>query len=139
MINQATLIGHLGRDPETGETDGGQRYARLSLATSESWRDKASGERRERTEWHRIVVWGDGLANMLETHARKGTKLLVQGAVRTREFEKDGQKRWATEVVVSGAGGIVRLMGQPGDGSGVPAPDAPPEGWGGREGSGMVE
>lgn len=128
MMNQVILIGHLGQDPDVGETSGNKRWARLSIATSETWRDKATGERREKTEWHRVVVWGDGLANMLKTHARKGSKLMVQGKLTTREWEKDGVKRYATEIVVQGGDGVVRLMGDAKTGGSVPPPEEAPEG-----------
>lgn len=134
MLNQVTLVGNLGQDPDVGETAGNKRYARLSIATSESWRDKSTGEKREKTEWHRVVVWGDGLAGMLKQYAKKGTKLLVQGKLATREWEKDGVKRYATEIVVQGGDGQVKLLGSSASGSGgVPAPDDPPDGRPGRE------
>jgi single-strand DNA-binding protein len=129
MINQVILIGNLGQDPEVGETTGNRRYARLSLATSDSWRDKATGERREKTEWHRIVVWGDGLAGMLSQYAKKGTKLYVQGKLTTRKFEdRSGQERYVTEIVVQGGSDQLRLLTSQSAG-GVPAPDAPPDGY----------
>lgn len=133
MINTVILIGNLGRDPEVGETPGGQRFARLAVATSDGWRDKASGEKRERTEWHRVVVWGDGLAGMLAKYATKGTKLYVSGKLATREWQdKTGAKRWTTEVVVQGPGASVRLLSGGAGSGGVPAPDDVPEGaWGG--------
>ncbi len=128
MINQVIIVGRLGRDPEIGETTGGARYAKLSIATSDAWRDKASGEKRERTEWHRVVVWGDGLAGMLKQYAAKGGQIYVQGTLETRSWEKDGQTRYATEIVVKG-GGVVRLLGSAGaGGSAVPDPSEAPEG-----------
>lgn len=126
MINQVILIGNLGADPEIGETSGNRRYARFSLATSDQWRDKATGERRERTEWHRVVVWGDGLAGMLAQYAKKGSKLYVQGKLVTREWEKDGAKRYVTEIVVQGPDTTVRLLGDSRSG-GVPPPAEEPE------------
>lgn len=128
MINQVILIGNMGQDPEIGETSSNKKWARLSLATSDQWRDKATGERKERTEWHRVVVWGDGLVNMLAQHARKGSKLYVQGKLATREWEKDGVKRYATEVVVQGGDGQIRLLGDARTGGGVPPPADEPEG-----------
>ena len=129
-MNKAILIGNLGQDPDVGETAAGKRYARLSLATSESWRDKGTGERKERTTWHRVVVWGDGLCAVVQQYAKKGTKLCIEGKVSTREFEKDGIKKQVTEIVVQGGDGHVRLLGRPGEGgAGVPPPDAEPDGW----------
>jgi single-strand DNA-binding protein len=135
MINTVILIGNLGRDPEVGETPGGQRFARLSVATSDEWRDKASGEKRERTEWHRVVAWGDGLASMLAKHAQKGSKVYVSGKLATREWaDKAGAKRFTTEVVVQGPGASIRLLSGSAGSGGVPAPDEVPEGAGmGRE------
>jgi single-strand DNA-binding protein len=129
MINTVILIGNLGRDPEVGETSGGQRFAKLALATSEAWTDKRSGERQERTEWHRVVVWGDGLAAMLGKYARKGGKVYVSGKLATRKWQdKQGQDRFTTEVVVQGPGAVVRLLDRP-EGSGeAPAPE-PVEGY----------
>jgi single-strand DNA-binding protein len=129
VINQVIIVGRLGRDPEVQETTGGARFAKLSIATSDTWRDKATGEKRERTEWHRVVVWGDGLAGMLKQYATKGGQIYVQGALETRSWEKDGQKRYATEIVVKG-GGVVRLLGSSGaGGSAVPDPTEEPEGY----------
>jgi single-strand DNA-binding protein len=128
MINQVMLIGNLGQDPEIGETQGNRHWTRLSVATSESWRDKATGERKEKTEWHRVVVWGDGYATMLRQHAKKGTKVYVQGKLATREWEKDGTKRYTTEIVVQGPDTTVRLISSGERSGGVPAPDSEPEG-----------
>ena len=128
MINQVILIGNLGQDPEIGETSGNKRWARLSVATSESWRDKASGERKERTEWHRVVVWGDGLAGMIKQYAKKGTKLYVSGKLTTREWEKDGTKRYVTEIVVQGPDTTVRLLGDSRASGTVPPPADEPDG-----------
>lgn len=114
MINQVILIGNLGRDPEVGETSGNRRYANLSVATSESWKDRNSGERRERTEWHRVVVWGDGICTMLKQHAKKGSKVSVQGKLTHREYQKDGVKHHVTEIVVQAGDGSIRLLGDRG-------------------------
>lgn len=135
MINKVILIGNLGADPEIGRTPTeGRRWARLSLATSDRWRDKETGEKRERTEWHRIVCWGDGLVGMLEQHAKKGMKLFVEGKLSTREWtDQTGQKRWTTEVIVQGGDGQVRLVG-PSNKGGVPPPEEEPDGrWKGAD------
>jgi len=134
-MNKAIIIGHLGKDAESGETESGKRWVRLSVATSESWRDKATGEKRERTEWHRIVCWGDGLTAFLTENAKKGGKVMVEGTVQTRKWTKDGQDRFTTEIVVQGAGGVVRLLGRPGEGGGgLPAPEEPDGRYAGSEG-----
>lgn len=123
MINQVFLIGNLGRDPEIGTTTSNRRYARLSLATSQSWRDKVTGEKREKTEWHRIVAWGDGIASMLEKYAKKGSKLDVQGKLSTRKWQgQDGQDRYTTEIVVQGGDTSIRLLGDSSGAGGVPPP-----------------
>lgn len=111
-INKVILIGRLGRDPEISYTASGQAVARLTLATSEEWRDKASGEKKERTEWHRIVVWGKQGENC-GTYLAKGRQIYVEGRLQTREWEdKDGNKRYITEIVANnvtflGGGGNV--------------------------------
>lgn len=111
-MNRVTLYGALGADPEIRNTNGG-KVASLRLATEERWKDK-SGEKKTRTEWHRVVVWGDGLCGVLEKYVRKGSKLIVEGKLQTRSWEdQQGQKRYSTEVVVSGFGGGITLAGDP--------------------------
>lgn len=124
-MNRVILIGNLGRDAESGETTTGKRWVRLSVATSVSWNDKTTGEKKEKTEWHRIVVWGDGFTAFLADNAKKGGKVLVEGKLSTHEYEKNNVKHWSTEVVVQGPGATVRLLNRPGDGGGVPAPQEP--------------
>jgi single-strand DNA-binding protein len=128
-INMVILVGNLGRDPETGSTESGRRYARLSLATSQQWRDKTTGEKREATQWHRIVAWGDGLAGMLAQYAKKGSKLYVQGKLSTRKWQgQDGQDRYTTEVVVQGGDTRIQLLGDASGAGGVPPPEEAPDG-----------
>lgn len=91
------LIGNLGRDPEIRVTQGGGKVANFSVATSESWKDK-NGERQEKTEWHRIVVWGKG-ADVVEKYIHKGSKVLIEGRIQTRKWEKDGQEHYSTEIM----------------------------------------
>lgn len=131
MINQVILVGNLGRDPKVGETPGNKRYAHLSLATSDTWRDRATGEKRARTEWHRVTIWGDGLCSMLAKYAKKGTKVYVQGKLQTRKWtDTKGVERFTTEVVVQGGETTIRLLGEPaGGGNRPPPPDAEPEGY----------
>jgi single-strand DNA-binding protein len=109
-INKATLLGHLGRDPEIRSTTGGDKIANLSVATSESWRDKASGERKEKTEWHRVTIFNPGLAEIAEKYLRKGSKVYLEGAIQTRSWEKDGQKVYTTEIVIQRFGGALVLL-----------------------------
>ena len=100
-VNKVILLGNLGRDPEIRSMQSGDKIANLSLATSENWKDKASGERRERTEWHRVVVFGK-LAEIVEAYTRKGSKLYLEGALQTRKWQDaSGKDRYSTEVVLS--------------------------------------
>lgn len=110
-LNKVMLIGHLGRDPEIRTTNGGDRIANLSLATSESWRDKTTGERRERTEWHRVVIFNDGLAKIAEQYLRNGSAVYVEGSLQTRKWQaQDGTDRYSTEIVLKPFNGTLKLM-----------------------------
>ena len=101
-INKVVLIGYLARDPETRGTQTGERVISFSLATSESWRDRRSGERRERTEWHHIAIFNKQLASVAEKYLRKGSKVYIEGQLRTRQWEDhDGRHRSTTEIVLS--------------------------------------
>lgn len=118
-LNQVCLIGNLGKDPEIKTFNSGDKVANFSMAMSESWKDKQSGEKKEKTEWVNVAVYGDGLVGVIEKYVHKGSKLYVQGSLQTRKYEKDGQDRYATEVVVRGMGGkIVMLDGKPAGGGG---------------------
>jgi len=100
-LNKVQLIGNLGRDPEIRSTQSGVKIASLTLATTESWTDKHSGERKERTEWHRIVVFGDGLVGVIERYLRKSSKVYVEGSLKTRKWtDQQNQDRYSTEVVL---------------------------------------
>lgn len=111
-VNKCILLGHLGRDPEVKSFRDGGRIATLSLATSESWKDKQSGERKERTEWHNIVIQSDGLIGVAERFLRKGSKVYIEGQLRTRKWQdQNGQDRYSTEIVVGMRGQIVMLDG----------------------------
>ncbi len=110
-VNKVILVGHLGRDPEIRRTNAGAPIANLHVATSESWRDKATGERKERTEWHSVVVFNENLAKVCEQYLRKGSKVYIEGQLQTREYQdKDGQKRWTTEVVLQAYRGEITLL-----------------------------
>lgn len=109
MLNKVTLIGRLGRDPELKKAQTGKSITTFSLATSESWYDKATNTRQDRTEWHRCVVFADKLADSVAKNAGKGDMLYVEGKLVTREWEKDGQKRYTTEVVID-FNGTVRFL-----------------------------
>lgn len=119
-LNEVNLIGNVGKDPEIRSTLGGDRIATFSIATSEKWKDRASGEMQEKTEWHNIVVFGDGLAGVIEKYVTKGTKLYVKGALKTRKWQdQSGNDRYSTEVVLSGPKAqLVLLGGKEGGGEG---------------------
>jgi single-strand DNA-binding protein len=111
-MNRVILIGHVGRDPEIRNTQSGDTIANFSLATSESWNDRASGERKERTEWHRVVVFNSVLAGVVEKYVRKGSHLLVEGTLQTRKWtDQQGIERYSTEVVVGPFKSTVLLLG----------------------------
>jgi|ERR1700704_5526328 single-strand DNA-binding protein len=102
-VNKVILIGNLGADPEIRHTQDGRPIANLRVATSDSWRDKSSGERRERTEWHRIVIFNENLAKIAEQYLKKGAKVYLEGQLQTRKWEdQSGQERYTTEVVLQG-------------------------------------
>ncbi|MYZ47352.1 single-stranded DNA-binding protein [Propylenella binzhouense] len=102
-VNKVILIGNLGADPEIRRTQDGRPIANLRLATSESWRDRATGEQRERTEWHRVVIFNEGLCRIAEQYLRKGSKIYVEGQLQTRKWQdQSGQERYTTEVVLQG-------------------------------------
>ena len=116
-LNKVILIGNLGRDPEIRHTQSGDKIANLNLATSERWKDRNSGEYQERTEWHRVTVFG-ALADVVDKYVRKGSKVYIEGALKTRKWQdKDGQERYTTEVNVSGFGGRLMMLDGKGAGS----------------------
>jgi len=111
-VNRAIILGNLGKDPEIRTTQNGSKMANLSIATSESWKDKATGERKEATEWHRVTVFGDGLVNVLEQYTSKGDKLYIEGQIRTRKWkDQSGADKYSTEIVVQGFGGTIKILG----------------------------
>jgi single-strand DNA-binding protein len=102
-VNKVILIGNLGADPEIRHTQDGRPIVNLRVATSESWRDKSTGERREKTEWHRVVIFNENLARIAEQYLKKGSKIYLEGALQTRKWEdQSGQERYTTEVVLQG-------------------------------------
>lgn len=113
-VSKTILIGNLGRDPEVRYMPNGNAVANLALATSERWRDKTTGEQREKTEWHRVVIFGK-LAEVAGQYLRKGSKVYIEGQNETREWEKDGVKRYTTEVVVKMGGQLRMLDGRQGN------------------------
>lgn len=111
-VNKAIILGNVGRDPEIRSTQSGDRVANLSVATSESWKDKGSGEKRERTEWHRITIFNPHLVDVAEKYLKKGDKVYIEGAIQTRKWtDKDGQDRYTTEIVLQKFNGALVLLG----------------------------
>ena len=110
-VNKVILVGHLGRDPEIRSMQSGDKVANFSIATSETWKDKASGEKKERTTWHNIVVWNQNIVKVVESYVKKGDKIYIEGSIETREYEKDGVKKYATEVVLRPFRGEIVLLG----------------------------
>lgn len=139
-VNKVILVGNLGRDPEVRSTQDGTKVANLSLATSENWKDKNSGERRERTEWHRVVIFNERLAEVAEKYLRKGSKVYIEGQLQTRKWtDQSGTEKYTTEVVLQRFRGELTMLdgrgGAPadaGEGGGEPAMG----GGGGRSGGG---
>ena len=118
-VNKVILVGNLGKDPETRRMPSGDPMVTFSIATSENWRDKASGERKEKTEWHRIVIFNKNLAEVAEKYLRKGSKVYIEGQLQTRKWQdQSGQDRYSTEVVLQGFRGELTLLDRAG-GSGA--------------------
>lgn len=119
-VNKVILIGNLGADPEVKSFQNGGKIANLRIATSENWKDRATGERKERTEWHNVVIQSEGLVGVVERYLRKGSKIYIEGSLRTRKWQdRDGNDRYTTEVSVGGMGGVLTMLdGAPGGGSG---------------------
>ena len=110
-VNKVILIGNLGADPEIRRTQDGRPVANLRVATSESWRDKNTGERREKTEWHRVVIFNEGLCRIVEQYLKKGSKVYLEGALQTRKWQdKEGQDRYSTEVVLQGFNSSLTML-----------------------------
>lgn len=110
-VNKALILGNLGRDPETRNTQDGKKIVSFSVATSESWRDRQSGERKERTEWHRVVIFNENLAEVAEKYLRKGSKIYLEGAIQTRKWtDQSGAEKYTTEIVLQRFRGELTLL-----------------------------
>jgi single-strand DNA-binding protein len=109
-LNKVSLIGNVGKDPEIRAMNNGNRVASFSMAMTESWKDKSSGDKKERTEWANVVVFNDGLVGVIDNYVSKGSKLYVEGQLQTRKYEKDGTERYITEVVLQNFGGQLILL-----------------------------
>jgi single-strand DNA-binding protein len=137
-VNKVILVGNLGKDPEIRRTQDGRPIANLSIATSETWRDKATGERKEKTEWHRVVIFNEGLCKVAEQYLKKGAKVYIEGALQTRKWtDQSGVEKYSTEVVLQGfnstltmldgrGGGGGSFADEPGGDFGMSTPSAPP-------------
>ena len=124
-VNKAIVVGNVGKDPEVHTSEAGIKIVSFSLATSEKWTDKSSGDKKERTEWHRVVAFGardnDGLAGVAEKYLRKGSKVYVEGKLQTRKWSKDGVDHYTTEIVLQGFGANLTLLDSKGNGGPPPA------------------
>ncbi|MBY5785010.1 single-stranded DNA-binding protein [Rhizobium leguminosarum] len=119
-VNKVILIGNVGADPEIRRTQDGRPIANLRIATSETWRDRNSGERREKTEWHTVVVFNEGLCKVVEQYVKKGAKLYIEGQLQTRKWQdQQGQDRYSTEVVLQGFGSTLTMLDGRGEGGGA--------------------
>ncbi|WP_300393467.1 single-stranded DNA-binding protein [Henriciella sp.] len=127
-VNKVILIGNLGADPEVRQFQNGGQVCNLRIATSENWKDKNTGERREKTEWHSVAIFSDGLVRIAQQYLKKGSKVYIEGKLQTRKWQdQNGQDRYSTEVVLQGFDGTLTMLDSPGGGQG---------GGGGRTGGG---
>ncbi len=111
-VNKVILVGNLGRDPEVRHTQDGKTIVNLSVATSENWRDRNTGERKERTEWHRVVIFNENLAKVAEQYLKKGSTVYIEGQLQTRKYtDKDGAEKYTTEVVLQNFNGTLTMLG----------------------------
>ena len=116
-VNKVILIGNLGRDPEVRQTQDGRPVVNFTVATNETWKDRQTGERRERTEWHRVVIFGEGLADIAQRYLHKGSKVYLEGQLQTRKWtDQSGQERYTTEVVLSGFRAALTMLDSRADG-----------------------
>ncbi len=128
-VNKVIIVGNLGRDPESRSFQNGGKVVNLRIATSETWKDKMSGERKEKTEWHSVAIFNEGLANVAERFLRKGSKVYIEGQLQTRKWQdQQGQDKYSTEIVLQGFNSVLTMLDGPGGGQGG--------GGGGRSGGG---
>ena len=131
-VNKVILIGNLGADPEIKSFQNGGKIANIRIATSEQWKDRMTGERKERTEWHNVVINGEGLVGVVERYLKKGSKVYIEGSLRTRKWQdRDGNDKYTTEVVIAGMGGTLTMLdGAPGGGGGGSRAGGGEDSWG---------
>jgi single-strand DNA-binding protein len=121
-VNKVILVGNVGKDPEIRRTQDGRPIANISLATSDTWRDKQTGERKEKTEWHRVVIFSEPLCKVVEQYVKKGSKLYIEGALQTRKWtDQSGAERYSTEVVIQGYNGVLTMLDGASGGRGASA------------------
>ena len=128
-VNKVILVGNVGVDPDIRNMQSGDRVANLSLATSESWKDKSTGERQERTQWHRVVIFNQGILGIVEKYVKKGSKLYIEGQLETRKWQKDGVDQYTTEVVLRPYRGELTLLDSKGSSGGYGANDMDQSGY----------
>jgi single-strand DNA-binding protein len=122
-VNKVILVGNLGKDPEIRTLNSGDKVANLSIATSETWRDKASGERKEKTEWHRVVIFNENLVKVAENYLKKGQTVYIEGQLATRKYEQNGVEKYSTEIVLQRFRGELTMLGGRGEGGGASSGD----------------
>jgi len=110
-VNKVILIGHVGKDPEIRSMQSGDKVANFSVATTETWKDKASGEKKERVQFHNVVIWNQNIVKVVESYVKKGDKIYIEGSIETRDYEKDGVKKYTTEIVLRPFRGEIVLLG----------------------------
>jgi len=133
-VNKVILVGNLGADPEVRSLPSGGKVVNLSVATSENWRDKNTGERKERTEWHRVVIFSEGLTRVAEQYLRKGSKVYIEGQLQTRKWQdQSGQDKYTTEIVLQGFNSTLTMLDGRGDGEGSGGFSGPREAPAGRQ------
>ncbi|THD36383.1 MAG: single-stranded DNA-binding protein [Sphingomonas sp.] len=135
-VNKVILVGNLGRDPESRSFQNGGKVVNLRIATSESWKDRNTGERKEKTEWHSVAIFNEGLANVAERYLRKGSKVYIEGALQTRKWtDQQGQDKYSTEIVLQGFNSVLTMLdGAPGQGGGGGSVGSGRDDWGGSGG-----
>lgn len=116
MLNKVTLIGNVGKDPEVRSTQDGREIANLTIATSESWKDKLTGEKKQKTEWHKVVIFNEGLVRVVKNYVKKGSKLYIEGALQTRKWtDQSGVEKYATEIVLQGFNSTIVMLDNRGE------------------------
>lgn len=133
-VNKVILVGNLGRDPESRSFQNGGKVVNLRIATSESWKDRNSGERKEKTEWHSVAIFNEGLANVAERFLRKGSKVYIEGALQTRKWQdQQGNDKYSTEIVLQGFNSVLTMLDGPGGGQGGGGGGGGRDDWGGGD------